>query len=73
MQSSSARASRQKMRASPPPGDAGEHAALQRAIDVHRPAGDDLGARGDAADHGHVAFEMHDLLAGAQVALVVER
>ena len=54
-------------------GDAGEGAALQRAIDVDRAAGDDLRAGGDAAEHDDVAFEMHDLLAGAQVAVVIER
>ncbi len=33
----------------------GDHPTLQRAVDVHGAAGDDLGARGDAADDRDVA------------------
>ena len=46
------------MRARTPPGPdpaPGDRAAAQCAVDVDRPAGDHLGARGDGADHRHVA------------------
>ena len=54
-------------------GDARDHSPLQRAIDVHRSAGDDFGARSDAADDRDVAFEMMDRLSGAQIAVDEER
>ena len=73
MQSSSARASLQKMRAPRYSRDAGDHATLQRAIDVDRSAGDDLGARCDPADYRHVAFGMQDRLAGANVGVDDQR
>src|SRR5208283_4277913 len=44
--------------------DSGDDATLQRPIDVHGPARDDLGARGDAADDRHVAFGMLNRLPG---------
>src|SRR6202140_5007645 len=41
---------------------AGHGAAPQRAVDVNRPAGDDLGSRRDGAEHGHLAErEVHRL------------
>ena len=42
----------------------GEHAAAQRPVNVDRPAGHDLGARGHRADDGDVAVVEIDRLAG---------
>src|SRR6185312_9720970 len=49
--------------------DSGDHAPLQRAIDVNGAAGDDFRARGDPADDGHVSVGMHDRLARAHGAV----
>ena len=50
MATSSASSLRQKMRAWPLPVEPGDRPAAQRAVDVDRAAGDDLGAGGDRAD-----------------------
>src|SRR6187455_1520070 len=45
--------------------DARHRAAAQRAVDVDRSAGDDLGAGADRAEHGDVAFHEDDRLTRA--------
>src|SRR5688572_24651993 len=52
---------------------AGDGAAAQRAVDMDRAAGDDLGARGDRAHDRHVALGEDDRLARAHRRLEKER
>ena len=65
MASSSASSLRQKIRALAVAAGARDRPAAQRAVHMDRPAGDDLGARGDRPDDRDVALGEDHRLAGA--------